>query len=161
LITELDDVATIQYRTPAINAGWDENDTSTLARSLLPMTRERLVRDGGPEGFPPASVRTAMVIESVVSPVFRRRKVTSVRRYEAEARNDWATLWLEYTWKLFVPLITVFESYARSPKAAAGALRSGRRAAPAKRTTKVTARGEVGRRRLTLEPQMLIVPPPG
>jgi len=84
-----------------------------------------------------------------------------MRRYEAEARNDWAALSPESTLKWLVPEMTVFASYARSPKAAAGVATRGRRIAPAKSRKKVTAMGEGGRRRLTLEPQIVTVPGPG
>src|SRR5205823_6248703 len=59
---------------------------------------------------------------------------------------------------LFVPLITVFESNGRSPNAAADGLRSGTRATAARSRTNVTANGEGGRRRLTLEPRVVPLP---
>jgi hypothetical protein len=68
---------------------------------------------------------------------------------------------VESALRWFVPLMTVFDSKTCSPNAAAGAEVSGRRATAARTTKKVTAKGEVGRRRLTREPQIFLCPAPG
>jgi len=53
-----------------------------------------------------------------------------------------------------LPLVTVLDSYTLSPKATAGVEKAVRRLEARKTRTRMPARGEVGRRRLTLKPQV-------
>ena len=68
------------------------NRTLYVPRLLFPMTIVDAARDEL-DGTPPASARIVTFSTSVVSPMFRSRRVTFSNRYISVATNDWATLW--------------------------------------------------------------------
>src|SRR5438094_9394054 len=84
-------VATIQYRGPLTRVGGVVNRTLYVPMLLFPMTIVDAARYEL-DGTPPASARIVTFSTSVVSPVFRSRRVTFSNRYISVATNDWARL---------------------------------------------------------------------